>query len=80
MNELVQILCGFWEMAIVKSGAEKDIEASNVRFLGPYELKRCDWSTVAGINQVLRAVFNCLKEDNDDELVKMFYDSLNSCL
>ena len=29
---------------------------------------------------MLRAVFKCLEEDYDDELVKMFYYSVNSCL
>ncbi|XP_054824563.1 uncharacterized protein LOC129322317 isoform X3 [Prosopis cineraria] len=80
LNEFVQFLCCFWEVAIARSGAGNNLDSSDVRFLGPYELKRSDWSTVAGINQVLRAVFKCLKEDYDDELVKMYYDSVNSSL
>ncbi|KAI9123855.1 hypothetical protein K1719_005155 [Acacia pycnantha] len=80
LNEFIQFLCCFWEVAIAGSGDENKIDLSVVRFLSPYELKRCDWSTVAGINQVLRDVIKCLKEDYDDELVKVHYDSVNSCL
>ncbi|XP_028764021.1 uncharacterized protein LOC114722220 isoform X2 [Neltuma alba] len=79
LNEFIQLLCRFWEVAIARSGAENNLDSSDVRFR-PYELKRCDWSTVAGINQVLRAVFKYLREDYDDELVKMYYDSVSSCL
>ncbi|KAK4262249.1 hypothetical protein QN277_027831 [Acacia crassicarpa] len=80
LNEFIQFLCYFWEVAIAGSGDENNIDLSDVRLLSPYELKRCDWSTVAGINQVLRAVIKCLKEDYDNVLVKVYYDSVNSSL
>lgn len=68
-------------MAIARSGAENSNSyLSDIEFLKQYELKICDWCTVAGINEVLRAVVKYLKEDYDDQHVKMYYNSVNSCL
>ena len=46
-----------------------------------YGLKNFDWSTVAGVVRVLRVICKHLKEeDYDDGLIKVYYDSVNSCL
>ncbi|XP_061352525.1 uncharacterized protein LOC133297403 [Gastrolobium bilobum] len=86
----IHLLCCSLEMAIARmlscsyapsSGAENnDFDSSNVDFLMQCGLKNCDWSTVAGITQVLRVICKQLKEDYDDGLVKVYYDSVNSCL
>lgn len=68
--------------SVRSSGAENcGFDLSNVDFLMQFGLKNCDWSTVAGITQVLRVICKSLKEeDYDDEMVKGYYDSVNSCL
>lgn len=86
----IHLLCCLLETAIARmlsyssvysSGAQNcEFDSSEVDFLMQYGLKNCDWSTVAGITQVLRVICKCLKEDYDDELVKVYYDSVNSCL
>ncbi|MED6223112.1 hypothetical protein PIB30_070835 [Stylosanthes scabra] len=90
-DEFIKLLCHSLEMSITKmllplstqySGAENCcVDSSNVNFPMQFGLKNCDWSTVAGITQVLRVICKGLKEEGyDDELVKVYYDSVNSCL
>lgn len=68
-------------MAIARSvGENSNSDISDNKFLKKYGWKYCDWSTVAGINQVLRAIFKYLKEDYDDQFVNVYYDSVNSFL
>jgi hypothetical protein len=55
-------------------------DSPDVDFMLQHGLRSCDWSTVAGIVGVLRVICKHLKEDYDDELVKVYYDSVNSCL
>lgn len=85
------LLCCSLEMAIARmipcssgpsSGTENsDFDCSDVEFFMQHGLKNCDWSTVAGIIRALRIICKYLKEeDYDDELVKVYYDSVNSCL
>ncbi|KAF7828769.1 uncharacterized protein G2W53_019933 [Senna tora] len=80
-NEFIQLLCCLLEVAIARCGAEtSNSDLSDIKFLKQYGLEICDWSMVAGIIQVLRAVFKYLKEDCDDQLVKVYYDSVISSL
>ncbi|KAK7359907.1 hypothetical protein VNO77_01875 [Canavalia gladiata] len=69
-------------LAVPSSGAEKSVfDCSDRELLVQYELKNCDWSTVFGILRVLRVICKYLKEeDYDDGHVKVYYDSINSCL
>ncbi|TKY55757.1 Lines protein [Spatholobus suberectus] len=87
----IHLLCCCLEMAIARmiscssvpsSGTENsDFDCSDVEFLMLHGLKNFDWSTVAGIVRALRVICKYLKEeDNDDGLVKVYYDSVNSCL
>ncbi|XP_027346543.1 uncharacterized protein LOC113858215 isoform X2 [Abrus precatorius] len=89
-DRFIHLLCCSLEMAIVRtllcsdapsSGAEnRDFDCSDIEFVMQYGLKNCDWSSVAGIVRVLRVICKYLKEDCDDGLVKVYYDSINSCL
>ncbi|RYR80096.1 hypothetical protein Ahy_A01g004875 isoform C [Arachis hypogaea] len=89
-DEFIKLWCRLLEMSITKMllplsthyiGSEKcGFDSSDVNFLMQFGLKNCDWSTVAGITQVLRVICKGLKEeDYDDELLKVYYDSVNSC-
>ncbi|KAL2662720.1 hypothetical protein GLYMA_02G062800v4 [Glycine max] len=87
----IHLLCCSLEMAIARmiscsseppSGAENsEFDCFDVEFLMQYGLKNFDWSTVAGVVRVLRVICKHLKEeDYDDGLIKVYYDSVNSCL
>ncbi|XP_015931264.1 uncharacterized protein LOC107495502 isoform X1 [Arachis duranensis] len=89
-DEFIKLWCRLLEMSITKMllplsthyiGSEKcGFDSSDVNLLMQFGLKNCDWSTVAGITQVLRVICKGLKEeDYDDELLKVYYDSVNSC-
>ncbi|XP_020973752.1 uncharacterized protein LOC107626248 isoform X5 [Arachis ipaensis] len=89
-DEFIKLWCRLLEMSITKMllplsthyvGSENSgFDSSDVNFLMQFGLKNCDWSTVAGITQVLRVICKGLKEeDYDDELLKVYYDSVNSC-
>lgn len=62
------------------SSENNDFDSPDVDFLLRYGLRNCDWSTVAVITGALRVICKHLKEDYDDGLVKVYYDSVNSCL
>ncbi|KAI4327504.1 hypothetical protein L6164_019954 [Bauhinia variegata] len=84
-SEFIHLLCHFLEMAIGRacncsSKTSSGAENSDIDFPLQYGLKHCDWSTVACINLVLRVIFKYLKEDYDDRLVKVYYDSFSSCV
>ncbi|KAE9597619.1 putative protein Line [Lupinus albus] len=86
----IHMLCCFLETAISRilscSSAHSsgdlngDFDLSDIDFLMQDGLKNCDWSTVTGITQVLHVICKGLKDDYDDKLVKVYYDSVNSCL
>ncbi|OIV93423.1 hypothetical protein TanjilG_15058 [Lupinus angustifolius] len=86
----IHMLCFFLETAISRilacSSAHStgdlngDFDSSDIDFLMQDGLRNCDWSTVAGITQVLHVICKGLKDDYDDKLVKVYYDSVNSCL
>ncbi|WVZ23375.1 hypothetical protein V8G54_001919 [Vigna mungo] len=87
----IHFLCCWLEMAITKmiscssgpsSGTENsEFDSSDVEFLMQYRIKDFDWSTVAGVLRVLRVICKYLEEeDYDDGLVKVYHDSVNSCL
>ncbi|CAL0313477.1 unnamed protein product [Lupinus luteus] len=86
----IHVLCCYLETAISRilscSAAHSsgdlngDFDSSDIDFLMQDVLKNCDWSTAAGITQVLCVICKGLKDDYDDKLVKVYYDSVNSCL
>lgn len=60
--------------------AEGDDSSSLVLELKP-KLENADWSVAAGVVRVLRDIRKYLKsEDDDDELVEVFFDSVNFAL
>ncbi|CAL5197659.1 unnamed protein product [Lathyrus oleraceus] len=83
-DEFVHLLCCSLEMAFTRmlscSFENNNFDSSDVDFMLQHGLMSCDWSTVAGIVGVLRVICKHLKEDYDDDLVKVYYDSVNSCL
>ncbi|KAL2333628.1 hypothetical protein Fmac_014841 [Flemingia macrophylla] len=86
----IRFLCFWLETAIARMilcsseapvPENSDFDCSDVEFLMHYRLNNFDWYTVAGIVRALRVICKCLKEeDYDDGLVKVYYDSVNSCL
>ncbi|KAK7263071.1 hypothetical protein RJT34_30655 [Clitoria ternatea] len=86
----IHLLCCSLEMAISRvllrlsapSGADNsDFDCSDLEIPMQNWLENCDWSTVAGIVRMLRVICKYLKEEDcDDGLVKVYYDSVNSCL
>ncbi|CAK8562352.1 unnamed protein product [Lathyrus sativus] len=83
-DEFVCLLCCSLEMAFTRmlscSSKNNNFDSPDVDFMLQHGRMSCDWSTVAGIVGVLRVICKHLKEDYDDELVKVYYDSVNSCL
>lgn len=78
-NEFINFLCCSWEMVLARI-LSSSAESSDFDFLMQCGLTNCDWSTVTGITQAMRVICKHLKEDYDDEVVKVFYDSVDSCL
>ncbi|ESW27970.1 hypothetical protein PHAVU_003G248400 [Phaseolus vulgaris] len=86
----INFLCCWLEMPITKmiscsSGSSfgtenSEFDCSDVEFLMQYGIKNFDWSTLAGVVRVLRVICKYLEEDYDDGLVKVYHDSVNSCL
>ena len=64
------------QIAAKKISAEK---SSFVVFVKP-RLRNANWSAVAGIIRVLRNILKYLKQENDDQLEKLYLDSISSCL
>lgn len=86
----INFLCCWLEIPITKmiscsSGSSfgtenSEFDCSDVEFLMQYGIKNFDWSTLAGVVRVLRVICKYLEEDYDDGLVKVYHDSVNSCL
>ncbi|CAJ1942697.1 unnamed protein product [Sphenostylis stenocarpa] len=68
--------------SVPSSGAENaEFDCSDFEFLMQYGINNFDWSAVAGVVRVLRVICKYLEEeDYDDGLVKVYHDSVNSCL
>ncbi|CAI8609207.1 unnamed protein product [Vicia faba] len=83
-DEFVNLLCCSLEVAFTRmfscSSENNNFDSPDVDFVLQHRLMSCDWSTVAGIVGALRVICKHLKEDYDDEFVKVYYDSVNSCL
>ncbi|XP_039684732.1 uncharacterized protein [Medicago truncatula] len=81
--EFIHLLCCSLETAFTRmlscSFENNNLDSRDVDFMLQHELRNCDWSTVAGIVKALRVICKHLKEDYDG-LVKVYYDSVNSCL
>lgn len=82
----VHFLCVFLEVAIGNilssslapeiAGKEIPTEKSSVGFV----IKNANWSAVAGIIRVLRNILKNMKQEYDDQLGKIYLDSISSCL
>jgi len=83
-DEFIHLLCCSLEMAFTRmfscSSENNNLDSPDVDFMLQHGLRNCDWSTVAGIVKALRVICKHLKKDYDDGLVKVYYDSVNSCL
>ncbi|XP_045786305.1 uncharacterized protein LOC123881629 [Trifolium pratense] len=83
-DDFIHFLCVSLEMAFTRMLSclheNHKFDSPDVDFMLQHGLRSCDWSTVAGIVGVLRVICKHLKEDYDDELVKVYFDSVNSCL
>ena len=67
-------------LALQTAGNEISTEKSSfVVFVKP-RLKNANWSAVAGIIRVLRNILKYLKQEYDDQLGKIYLDSISSCL
>ncbi|KAK2410997.1 hypothetical protein QL285_046328 [Trifolium repens] len=83
-DDFIHFLCVSFETAFTRMISclheNHKFDSIDVDFTLQQGLRSCDWSTVTGIVGVLRVICKHLKEDYDDELVKVYYDSVNSCL
>lgn len=83
-DEFIHLLCCSLEMAFGRmlscSSQNNKFDSPDVDLVLQNGLRSCDRSTVAGIVGALRVICKHLKEDYDDGVVKVYYDSVNSCL
>ncbi|PQP92459.1 uncharacterized protein Pyn_24878 [Prunus yedoensis var. nudiflora] len=54
--------------------------SSSLVFVLKRKLENADWSVAAGVVQVLRDIRKYLKSEDDDVLVELFFDNVNSVL
>lgn len=90
-NEFLHLLCVCLEVAAYhtlsysskpsKTGSEdliRDLSSSFI-LLRP-RLKHSSLSTVAGLARIFRNILKYLKQENDDQLVRVYFDCVGSCL
>ncbi|XP_057951367.1 uncharacterized protein LOC131146073 isoform X2 [Malania oleifera] len=91
LGELICLLCISMERAISNTlsdsstpstiGAEVlGSDSSNCIIILNSRLKNSSWLTAAGVVQVLRNILKSLKQEDDDQYLKTYLNSLTSCL
>ncbi|CAL5369559.1 unnamed protein product [Camellia sinensis] len=90
-DEFMQSLCVCLELLISNALLHSLVRASTKALVSKHDsssviialkskLKNANWSSVACIIRVLRNILKCLKQDIDDQLLKVYLNSISYCL